>query len=139
MGILAAAKSMVKKDKLQVALDRIEELEYLAGLTLLKPKQIHFTRQQARLVGLLLTRGVMHVVSREMIFDYLYGGLPECDQPLHNAIDALIHQLRKIVKPYGNFIKSEFGEGWYLTEEGAEKLLELTDYMRGGSDNEAKK
>jgi DNA-binding response OmpR family regulator len=117
-------------DTLQAARDRIAELERLAGLTLLRPKQIHFTRQQARLAGLLLTRGVMQVLPREVIFDYLYGDRSECDHPHSNAIDSLIHQLRKLFTPHGVVIKSEFGEGWYLTKDGAEKLSAITSHMR---------
>jgi DNA-binding response OmpR family regulator len=118
--------------KLQAALDRIAELERLAGLTLLtppKPDELHFTPTEAKIAGLLLMRGVDKIVTREMIHIYIYGVRPECDQPTMCSIDRQLHNLRRIVKPHNVKISNRYGDGWYLTRENAERLAAVTSFM----------
>ena len=106
--------------------NRVEELESLAGLDLLQPlscQMVVVTRKQAKVLGLLM-KNVGRVVSRDMIYDYVYGHLPECDQPKTPIVDQILHQLRHRLKERGVAIGIEIGLGWYLREEDVRRLRE---------------
>jgi len=112
--------------------DRIEELERLAGLDLFIPSQkvkLYLTRKQAEILGLLVTH-VNRAIPRDVIFNYLYGGLPDCDQPgTHGCIDAQIFNIRKVLKPHGALIELEYGQGWFLSHQSAERIRELAPQL----------
>ena len=121
------------RKQLRQANDRIEELEGQAGVTLFKPLQkiyLHLTKQQTRLVGLLLIRGVDNIITRDAIHLYLYGGRQECDQPELSTVNTLVAHTRRVVKPHGVMIDNEYGMGWYLTKENAERLTTITAHLR---------
>jgi DNA-binding response OmpR family regulator len=108
--------------------ERVRELESLAGLDLLEPMcctRVTLTRKQARLLGLLL-KNVGRLTTREVIFDYIYGHLKECEQPTPPAVDQILHQLRGALGEHGIEITNEVGLGWYLTADAIKAVIELT-------------
>ncbi len=125
---------LLLKRELRQARESIEELEVLAGLSLLQPParpDVHLKPMQAQLAGLLLTRGVNKIVTRDMIHAYIYGNRIEADKPAtHSSIDVLMCQLRKLCKAHGATIELAYGQGWYLTKENAVRLTEITSHLR---------
>jgi DNA-binding response OmpR family regulator len=131
---MTPAETILKlRQQLRDARDRIAELEHQAGITLFQPPEehsVHLTPQQGQLLGLLLTRGVMKIVTRDMIYVYLYGALPACDQPQPNTIDVMICKIRKVLKPFNVRIDTDYNNGWYLTKESAEHITQATTHLR---------
>lgn len=104
--------------------DRVQELEALAGMNLLESltcQRVVLTRKQAQVLGLLMTKA-NKILSRGAIFDYLFGHLPDCDQPSMPSVDQVLHQLRRVLKLHGLVIRNEPGSGWYLNDQDIEEI-----------------
>ena len=87
--------------ELQRLRDRVEELELILGMgedDISLIRQITgLTPTQATLVSILYRRRV--TLTKETLYQAIYGGVAECDQPQVRVLDALIHQARKALRP----------------------------------------
>jgi len=105
--------------------DRIEELEYLLGVRLpvvdMNRKRLRLTRSEACLLAMLIT-SPSKVLSRDFIHQAIYGARPEVDKPEPDIIDQYIVTLRKKLRLFGLTIETQWGDGWYITAETAERL-----------------
>ncbi|MBX9722473.1 MAG: response regulator transcription factor, partial [Candidatus Obscuribacterales bacterium] len=76
-------------------------------------EQIDFSSKELAVFELLLQRPG-RVVSKEQLLDHMYGFEEEVSQ---NAIEVLIHRLRKKIEPYGLFVRTIRGLGYVLENE----------------------
>jgi hypothetical protein len=102
-------------DELQLLRDRIDELEQILGVDLSLTSRLRgalgITRDQARMLGLLLNR---NMVTHDAMFTVLYGDRPDCDQPQPKVMDVQLCKLRKVTSLHGIDIKTLVGEGWQM-------------------------
>jgi DNA-binding response OmpR family regulator len=55
-------------------------------------------------------------VSRELLWDAMFGHLPDCDEPeAVKNLDVHLHRLRRAIKPLGLAIERNYGRGWSLS------------------------
>lgn len=98
--------------------DRIQELEGLLS----EPDEfvpIKMSQTHKRLLGLFRKR---RLVTKDFAFSALYGSRPECDQPEIKIVDVMVCKLRKRLEPYGITIETQWGIGYYISEESRPKL-----------------
>ena len=56
-------------------------------------------------------------VAKEVLYDALYGALPDCDQPkCPTVLPVQIHSIRKAIKPLGLIIETAHRFGWQLRD-----------------------
>jgi two-component system cell cycle response regulator CtrA len=99
--------------------DRIAELEEILGLNIKLPGELALTKTLTQMAGLLIKK---EVVSSDMFYDAIYGGRPECDQPLLKIIDVQLCKLRKQLALVDVTIRNRWGRGWYLDAADRAKL-----------------
>lgn len=107
---------------LHQALDRIEELEGLLGLTLKLPNEFGLTQTEMKCVGAILRRGC---INQEAIYAAIYGSKPDNEQPDIKIIDVYICKIRKKLKARGYVLKNLFGIGYYFEGKDREALKGL--------------
>ena len=56
------------------------------------------------------------VVSREGLYDAVYGALPDCDQPAPKIIDVMVCKIRLKVVPLGIQIVTKWGRGYAINQ-----------------------
>ena len=56
------------------------------------------------------------VVSREGLYDAVYGALPDCDQPAPKIIDVMVCKIRLKVEPLGVQIVTKWGRGYAINQ-----------------------
>ncbi|MBY0356494.1 MAG: response regulator transcription factor [Candidatus Obscuribacterales bacterium] len=76
-------------------------------------EHIEFSSRELAVFELLLQRPG-RVVSKEQLLDHMYGFDQEVSQ---NAIEVLIHRLRKKIEPYGLLVRTIRGLGYLLENE----------------------
>ncbi len=76
-------------------------------------EQVDFSSKELAVFELLLQRPG-RVVSKEQLLDHMYGFEDEVSQ---NAIEVLIHRLRKKIEPFGLFVRTIRGLGYVLENE----------------------
>jgi hypothetical protein len=110
-------------DEVQRLRDRVDELEQILGVDLSLTSRLRgvlgITRDQARMLGLLLNR---NMVTHDAMFTVLYGDRPECDQPQPKVMDVQLCKLRKVTSQRGVDIKTLVGEGWQMLPEDKTKV-----------------
>jgi hypothetical protein len=107
--------------------ERVADVERLLAIDDPKPLIVKVSRTERILMELLLKRNML---TREVAWGVLYGHRPDADQPQYSVISSTIHHLRDRLSPHlrdrlsphGVKITTEFGTGWYLTNEDREKL-----------------
>ncbi len=102
--------------------ERIADVERLLAIDDPKPLIIKVSRTEQILMELLLKRNML---TREVAWGILYGHRPDADQPQYSVISSTIHHLRSRLSRHGVKITTEFGTGWYLTDEDRKKLEQL--------------
>jgi DNA-binding response OmpR family regulator len=102
--------------------ERIADVERLLAIDDPKPLIIKVSRTERILMELLLKRNML---TREVAWGILYGHRPDADQPQYRVISSTIHHLRNRLSRHGVKITTEFGTGWYLTDEDRKKLEQL--------------
>jgi hypothetical protein len=102
--------------------ERIADVERLLAIDDPKPLIIKVSRTERILMELLLKRNML---TREVAWGILYGHRPDADQPQYSVISSTIHHLRNRLSRHGVKITTEFGTGWYLTDENRKKLEQL--------------
>ena len=102
--------------------ERIADVERLLAIDDPKPLIIKVSRTERILMELLLKRNML---TREVAWGILYGHRPDADQPQYSVISSTIHHLRNRLSRHGVKITTEFGTGWYLTDEDRKKLEQL--------------
>lgn len=109
--------------ELVAAHDRIAELETLLGLRIEPIPLFGIKKTGWKLLGVFLKR---NLVTREFLFDALYGGLSEQEQPnTIRVIDQHVCRLNSKLKPFNVKIKSQVGIGYFL--ENRAHLLSLME------------
>jgi len=108
--------------------DRIQQFEEIFGQLSAQRarfKFTYFTATEEKYLGLLWSRkGV--VVPKFAIFNLIYGGLPDGDQPEDpKIIDVVVCHIRKKLKPFGVEISTMWGRGFYFDDENRAKLAVL--------------
>jgi len=104
--------------KLDAALDRIDELEDLAGIG----KDCHFYESlglipmAAKVLGHLMKR---EIVSRQTLHALLYG---EGAENSDNAIDVYISMVRNALKPFGVIVVTHWKTGWTISKDDKAKV-----------------
>ena len=105
--------------ELQHLRDRVEELEMILGMgeddVSLVRQITGLTPTQATLVSILYRRRV--TLTKETLYQAMYGGMAECDQPQVRVLDSLIHQARKALRPFGVNISTVYGGGGFSMDE----------------------
>lgn len=108
--------------------DRVEQLERVLGIdqsmTMRLRAALKITPDQAKILGMMLRRSR---VSRDGIFDVLYGDKPECDWPDDKVLDVQLSSLRKALKDKGIAFETFVGDGWSLEPAQKLKLRKLLD------------
>jgi len=104
------------------AMERIAQLEAILGFR--DVSILGFTPGQSRMLGLLLRKGT---VTKDMLFDALYGDRPDADVPDLKTIDVLVCQLRRKLKPHGIAFKTWYGVGYFMDEASKQKLRGLAE------------
>lgn len=108
---------------LQQAYERIAELEELLGLGSQPSRVPGLGPMMSQLLGLLVKR---QLVERETAYRAIYGARPEHAQPMSlRIIDTHIARLRKLLAPHGIAIHTERPLGYYLDQDGKNKLQAL--------------
>lgn len=79
----------------------------------LSGEQIEFSSRELAVFELLLQRPGK-VVSKEQLLEHMYGFDEEVSQ---NAVEVLIHRLRKKIEPYGLAVRTIRGLGYLLETE----------------------
>lgn len=74
---------------------------------------VEFSSRELAVFELLLQRPG-RVVAKEQLLEHMYGFEEEVS---HNAIEVLIHRLRKKIEPYGLAVKTLRGLGYVLEKE----------------------
>lgn len=113
--------------ELQQLRDRVAELEHVIGITDAIPLSAKLRLQGVykgdyALLGILLARPF---VPRVAIYDAMYGMRAEGEQPDMKVIDVRMSHLRKGLRQHGIEIKTQFGEGYFMTEPNKKKVREL--------------
>ncbi len=120
---------MTAAEEIQQLRDRIEELEDLAGMgnddMLLLKQALGLTPAQCQILGIIRKRS--GIASREMIYGYLYGGRPECDQPAIKIVDVLMVNVRRALLPHGIKIDTVWCIGWQMSEKNRTALKALME------------
>lgn len=101
--------------------ERIRHLESMLGYRLTIPIMFDLTASEGRMLSAMLTRDLM---SRQQLLDALYGHKPVDDEPEIKIIDVYACKMRKKLKPFGIYISSKWGQGYYLTKEAKAKVQE---------------
>lgn len=101
--------------------DRVDQLERVLGIdqsmTMRLRTALKITADQAKILGMMLRRAR---VTRDGIFDALYGDKPDCDWPDEHVLDVQISHLRAALKVFRIEFVTFVGDGWSM--EPAEKL-----------------
>ena len=113
-------------DELHRLRDRIDEFEQILGVDRALANRLRgalgISRDQARMLGLLLSRDV---VTHEAMYAVLYGERPECDQPGPKVMSVQVCKLRKALTPRSIEIKTHLGDGWQMLPEDKAKVRAL--------------
>lgn len=113
---------------LQRALDRIEELEELLGISesdaMLYRRALRLDPDSARVLGFIVARRG-RIASKDNLFTVLYGARPEAEWPQtsNKIIEVRIHGIRKALRPLGVEIETVVGEGYYITPAHRTRLM----------------
>ena len=98
----------------EVLRDRIETLESLLGLTFDYPPILGLTGQEGRLFRFLVSRDVL---TKDAALTCLYSHRPDGDEAEAKIVDVLIYKLRRKLKPFGIAISTQWGIGYFMTNE----------------------
>lgn len=104
------------------AMERIAQLEAILGFR--DVSILGFTPGQSRMLGLLLRKDT---VTKDMLFDALYGDRVDSDVPDLKTIDVLVCQLRRKLKLHGIEFKTWYGVGYFMDKDSKQKLRELAE------------
>lgn len=106
--------------QLEIARERITQLERALGVHFAAPLCLGLTRKQAQLLGVLMARPI---VNHDVLFTALYSAKPHA--PGSGVIAAHIFHLRNKLKKFGIEIMTKSWEGYYMTPEMKEKVRAL--------------
>jgi DNA-binding response OmpR family regulator len=84
--------------------------------------------------ALLLAVFVKHknkVLTKEVLWRYLYGLMPEADQPAANVIDVFICKIRARLDKFGVHISTVYKTGYLIDNDNHAKLVALTLMPQG--------
>jgi DNA-binding winged helix-turn-helix (wHTH) protein len=76
-------------------------------------ESIRLTPTQFALVEAIAAR-YPGLATREYIMDYVYGLLPDCDEPDDKVIDVVLCKIRKALEAVGLVVVTEWGRGYRL-------------------------
>jgi DNA-binding response OmpR family regulator len=93
--------------------DRIEELETERGVGFCAPVEWRLTGHQADAFGAIL-KAKADVVSKESIYNALYGGLSDVELKI---VDVFVCKLRQKIEPFGIEIETVWGRGYRMSPE----------------------
>lgn len=115
--------------KLECAQFRIEELERVVGLDYACPLALRLSRNQARMLGLLMHK---KVASKDALYTALYTDVI-CDKelPESKVIDVQISHMRRKLRPFGIEIETIWGTGYALAPEAKEKINRMVEQETG--------
>lgn len=100
---------------------RVRELEQLLmGTELYLPPHLKLTARQEQLVKVMMSRPMM---TREAAMFIIYQDNPEGVEP--KILDVFICKIRKKLAEHGIEIKTIWGRGWQITEDGRRRIAEL--------------
>ncbi|MBZ9939167.1 winged helix-turn-helix domain-containing protein [Mesorhizobium sp. BR1-1-16] len=74
-----------------------------------------------------LRQSYPRVLSKEAMFDKVYGARPECDWPEPKIIDVMICKMRPKLAPLGLIISTHWGVGYSITFADPEALDAIKD------------
>jgi DNA-binding response OmpR family regulator len=102
--------------------DRVEQLEEAFGINLQLPNEFGFTPLEMKILGILVARSI---VSKDTIFDVVYGSLPENSQPGIKIVEVHIVKIRRKLLGKGWSIRNRSGVGYYLDPDARAALRNL--------------
>lgn len=111
--------------------DRIAQLEETLGMNFDSPAWIGLTGNEAKLFGLLMARDA---VTKSGAMDVLYGLGPDADVADEKIIDVFICKLRAKLDKFEIKIETNWGQGYFMTEEAKRLTRELMEFHKGKSD-----
>ena len=107
------------EQQLGVGEDTVSILQQVLGLS----------RIPAQILGILMRR--QRVVSKPVIFDILYGGRPECEQPADfKSIEVMMCQIRAAMRPHGMEIGRIVNAGYFMEAPTRAALAALMEAHR---------
>ncbi|WP_154072240.1 helix-turn-helix domain-containing protein [Bradyrhizobium erythrophlei] len=115
--------------------DRVAMLEDILGVgqSMVARLRAAFDMQPAegRVLGMLLNR---QLITKDAIYNMLYGHKPECDQPVWKSIDVVIHKVRKKLRAHDIEFVCIIGEGYTMKPEHKLKVREHLGLYEGEGD-----
>lgn len=111
--------------ELQQLRDRIDELEYLLGITGVVPEYFALEMAPARrtVLGLLIKRPL---VTKEAIIIATRSGQAHKDDPNGALAICYVHHVRRFLqKRYSIKVHTAWGQGWFLDIADRKKLQQL--------------
>lgn len=91
--------------------DRVQELEEALGVLILPPLEWGLTKNESRLLGVLLER---ELVTKDTAMAALYRDRGEREPEL-KIVDVFICKARKKLKPFGIVIDTRWGVGYSMS------------------------
>ena len=118
-------------DELERLRARVEELEfYINNINReLSTTARHWPFHLPPKAALLLAVFIKHknrVLTKEVLWQYLYGLRPEVDQPGRGSVDVFICKIRQRLGRFGVHISTVYKIGYFIDNENHAKLLALT-------------
>lgn len=112
------------EDELEAANTRLRDLETTVFREHPVPLSLKLTRNESRILGLLLARDV---VSRDLIMLALYSGDYRRDPPEPKIVDVFMSNVRKKLAAVTVTVQTIWGTGWALTREDKDRILGLSE------------
>lgn len=121
------------RDLVERQVDRIDELEQVAGIRFEPPTPIALSPTERRLLGALM-KASPSARNADVLVALLWGDLPECDQPNdpRKVLKVHVYNLRRVLAGYGVEIETS-GLGPSLAYRIPRAGKALIEGMRDGA------
>ncbi len=117
------ARIDVLESELELAKERIRQLEEAFGMTIDAPLMLRLTGSEARVLGVLLTRDMVH---KPQIMAALYNERIHDDEiPETKIVDVFVCKMRKKLKRFGVDVETVWGQGYKLSPDSRRLVLAM--------------
>ena len=79
------------------------------------------------------------LITRSQAFNFMYGLVPESEQPDPKIFDVWLVKLRRKTGPYGVAFETVWGVGWRLPLSSYDRLMQLRQFGPGTSAEDVNK
>lgn len=105
--------------------ERISALEKVLGAATLAPAMLRLSVTERKIFGLITSRDM---ATKEQLMSVLYAGSMRPDAAILNVY---MNRIRKKLTPLGIEIKTDWGNGFYMTAEHRTRITELRQAEQG--------